>query len=381
MKQTQIVTGKKSNKAFMILSALGILFVVDVHLGQPLSILFNVFPYDSFFMPMFAFISGYFFKETNCRSWRQVVAYGIGKLRKLLLPYLGWVVFYNILSHILFRAGLWQIPGLTIRDMVYCIVTSGVTSAFNSPAWFAPLLFGVCIVYCVIRWLFQKFWNEHIATMLFIGTGTLAIALAGTDFNVPLHYMLLKIPFFLQFFHIGLYFRKYLEKGFDRCNAVLICLSAVIINISLISHYGSTIEFPICSSMSGFHSGNLMLPLLTSATGIAFWLKISKLLVPLLGHNRLVNYISDNTFFIMTHHIGVKHLFIGLCLLGYRNGITVFSGIDEQQFLTDGLCLYDAHPWCHPVCLLFTMSVLILACKLCHFIKESIFRMWTEKQP
>ena len=47
--------GRKSNKAFMILSALGIIFVVDVHLGQPLAILTNIFPYDSFFMPMFAF--------------------------------------------------------------------------------------------------------------------------------------------------------------------------------------------------------------------------------------------------------------------------------------------------------------------------------------
>lgn len=381
MTHTPTVTGKKSNKAFMILSALGILFVVDVHLGKPLSILTQIFPYDSFFMPMFAFISGYFFKESNCRSLKHVVDYGIAKIRKLLLPYLGWVIFYNVLSQILFQAGLWQIPGLTLRDLIYCIVTSGVTSAFNSPAWFAPLLLGVCIAYCVIRWLFQTIWNDHLALLFFIIAGTAAVFLSGTGLNTPLLYMFLKVPFFLQFFYIGIYFRKYLEMGFDRLNTVLVCITAVIINMALISHYGSTIEFPICSTMSGFHSGNLILPLVTSATGIAFWLKISKFLVPLLGHNRLVNYISENTFFIMTHHIGVKHLFIGICLLGYQNGITVFSGIDRLKFLTDGLYLYDAHSWCNPICILFTMVFLLLACNACHRIKQSICHILTKKQP
>lgn len=36
--------GRKSNKAFMILSALGILFVVDVHLDNTLSVLTGIFP-------------------------------------------------------------------------------------------------------------------------------------------------------------------------------------------------------------------------------------------------------------------------------------------------------------------------------------------------
>jgi len=381
MQQVQIATGKKSNKAFMILSALGILFVVDVHLGQPLSVLTNIFPYDSYFMPMFAFISGYFFKESNCRSWKHVVVYGVSKFRKLLLPYLGWVAFYNLLSQVLFRTGFWLIPGLTIRDLIYCVVTSGVTSAFNSPAWFAPLLFSVCITYSVIRLLFQKIWNDHLAMILFITGGTIAVVLSGTGFNVPLHYMLLKIPFFLQFFYIGLYFRKYLENHFDRLHTLWVCLIAVVINMALISRYGKDIAFPICSSMGGFHSGNPMLPLVTSVTGTAFWLKISKKLVPILGHNRLVNYISDNTFFLMTHHIGAKHLFVGLCLLGYNYGISAFSGIDQQQFLSDGLYLYDAHRWCNPACFLFTMLVLLFACKLCQTVIKNFIPIQMQKQP
>lgn len=329
---------------------------------------------------MFAFISGYFFKESNCENLKTVFSYTVSKIRKLFLPYLGWVVFYNLLSGALYRSGFWRISGLSLQDLIYGVVTSGVTSAFTSPAWFAPLLFGVSVVFCVVRWLFRKAWNDHWALILFVSAGTFAVAAAGSKWNVPIFYMFLKVPFFLQFYYIGLYFRKYWEVCFDKLNSLLVCSCAVIINLLLICHYGGTIEFPICSSMSGFHSGNLVLPLITSVTGTAFWLKVSKALVPLLGNNRLVNYISENTFFIMTHHIGVKHLFIGLCLLGFRAGISAFSGIDIAQFLSDGLYLYSSHPWCAPVCFIFSMIILLAGCKVRDGITHEIHR-YIKKQP
>ena len=68
-------SGQKDNKAFMLLSALGILFVVDAHLGQSISFLTQIFPYDSFFMPMFAFVSGYFFQEKNVSSRTVFIRY------------------------------------------------------------------------------------------------------------------------------------------------------------------------------------------------------------------------------------------------------------------------------------------------------------------
>lgn len=373
--------GRKSNKSFMILSAFGILFVIDVHLGQPLSIFTQIFPYDSFFMPMFAFISGYFFKESTCHNWKNLAVFAAAKLRKLLLPYLGWVMFYNCLSGLLFQMGIWQIPALSLRDLIYNIVTSGVTSAFNSPAWFAPLLFAVSIAYPTLRLLLQRIWNDHLFLLLLIASGCAAIAISRTEYNVPLFYMLLKVPFFLQFYHIGHYFRKYWEVKFDRLNAITVCLCAVCINMALISRYGNTIAFPICSSMSGFQSGNLLLPLITSFTGTAFWLKISKMLVPVLGHNRFVNYISENTFFIMTHHIGVKHLFIWVCLMGYRMGFSVFSGIDVPQFLSDGLYLFSAHAWCAPVCYVFSIVVLVIGCKIFDCWKYFCCSAIAKKQP
>ena len=52
---------QKSNKQFMILSAIGIIMVVDAHSWTTLNLLTALLPYNSFFMPMLVFVSGYFY--------------------------------------------------------------------------------------------------------------------------------------------------------------------------------------------------------------------------------------------------------------------------------------------------------------------------------
>ena len=95
-----ILQKSKSNKPFMILSALGILFVVDCHSGNGIRFFASVFPYDSFFMPMFMFISGYFFKEKHIATVVDLLQYIKGKFLKLLVPYLLWAVVYGLFTEI-----------------------------------------------------------------------------------------------------------------------------------------------------------------------------------------------------------------------------------------------------------------------------------------
>lgn len=75
---------KKRNQIFQYLEAIGILMVIDDHTGTTVGIMSGLFPYNSFYMPMFVFISGYFYRE-------QPVFKNVGhKARHLLLPYLLW---------------------------------------------------------------------------------------------------------------------------------------------------------------------------------------------------------------------------------------------------------------------------------------------------
>lgn len=274
-----VKVGNKDNKAFMILSALGILFVVDVHLGNSISFLWHIFPYDSFFMPMFAFISGYFFRSRHIETWSSLYRFTLSKIQKLLLPYLGWIVFYCILTSLLRHFDILQIGAISWPDLIQNILTVGTSFSFNDPAWFVPLLFCVIIAYCMIRKLLGRFWDDYAAMAVFAGIGALAVCATHTFLHTNNLYMFLKVPFFLQFYHLGVLFRNKLEPWFDRIPALPMCLTAACINIVLLSIYGYRIEFPLCASMSGFYTDNPFLPLITSLTGIAFWLKISRCLV------------------------------------------------------------------------------------------------------
>ena len=76
----------KSNKKFMLLSAIGILMVVDHHTWTTFHFFGDFIPYNSFFMPMFVFISGYFNKvDSSTKMW----PYFIKKVRSLLVPFTG----------------------------------------------------------------------------------------------------------------------------------------------------------------------------------------------------------------------------------------------------------------------------------------------------
>ena len=71
------------NMQFCILSALGMFFVVDGHLNNSYLDIGGLVPYYSFHMPLFAFISGYFYKKG---SEHRLGAYAKKKIIRMLGP-------------------------------------------------------------------------------------------------------------------------------------------------------------------------------------------------------------------------------------------------------------------------------------------------------
>ena len=362
----------KSNKSFMLLSFFGILFVLDAHLGSSIGFFSDIFPYDSFFMPMFVFISGYFYKTACSHSSASVLRYILRKTRTLLLPYLLWAAFYGIVTHILRSIGLIKFGGHGLSVILYEMCTSGWSYGFNDPAWFVPMLFCVSVLYCFLRRIFGNRWNDWAAAVLLIALGCLSVSLSKTGFRTPSHYMLLKLGFFLQFFHIGKVFCDRMEAWFNRLSTLRVCLLTAACNMVLLTIYGADIAFPSCAAMENFHTNNPLLPLLTSLTGIAFWLKISKALVPVMGNHPLVNFISSNTFFIMIHHLACKWIFNGLLLVGKKIGIPSFSGADSGLFVSDPWYIFGQNTWISAACFLFMLAGCTVCCCLLQKIKKQI---------
>lgn len=352
----------KHNKEFMILSALGILFVIDDHTGESIGAFTQIFPYDSFYMPMFVFISGYFFSDKHCQTWGSFLQFIKRKITTTILPFLFWVLFYGILTTIFQIFNIFEIGKTDPRDLLYNLLTSGGSFSFNDSAWFVPLLFGVIISYCLLRRVFLNHWNDYAAMILLAILGAASAYLAHIGYITPILYMVYKVSFFLQFYQLAVLFRNKLEAKFDRFSTLSVCLVCAISNLLLLAIYGDSIQFPLCATMRGFQSNNPFLPLITSITGIAFWLKISKCLVPVLGNSPVVNFISSHTAFLMTHHLLVKHIFIGILILLRNCGMTLFAGINTAEYRTSAWYVYSDHAWCVIACFLFTVSLCVALC-------------------
>ena len=61
MPQPSSAAGSRQ-KTLLLLSALAVFFVVDLHSRNAFGLMTSVFPYESFFIPLFVFIAGAFFR-------------------------------------------------------------------------------------------------------------------------------------------------------------------------------------------------------------------------------------------------------------------------------------------------------------------------------
>mgnify|MGYP001028457943 CR=1 FL=1 len=85
---------QKINTQFCLLSALGILMVVDGHLGSSYLDVGGLIQYYFFHMQMFVFISGYFYK--GCKNG--IRSYAVHKFLHLMVPYFIWNFIYGVLA-------------------------------------------------------------------------------------------------------------------------------------------------------------------------------------------------------------------------------------------------------------------------------------------
>ena len=92
---------EKSNKKMMILSFIGIIIVVLGHTGDTLALGSELFPYYSFHMALFIFISGFFYNTKNEERICGRKGYIIKKVKKLLIPYFIWNLIYAIILNII----------------------------------------------------------------------------------------------------------------------------------------------------------------------------------------------------------------------------------------------------------------------------------------
>lgn len=329
----------KSNKKFMVLSAIGILMVVDCHTFTALDLFGDYIPYNSFFMPMFVFISGYFFKAENSEKlW----TYTKKKLKTLIVPYvlISLIAFVLQLIIDLVRSGkVTPLPSGYLLYVLERVVTVGSPFILVIPMWFVITLFSVLMVYALIRKLLLRHWNSFFMPALFCVFHFIAVYIAREVYSESLRSFLLplKVMFFLPFLELGGIYRDRIEKKHEQLSGgykLLLLVLLLTINMvrTLYLPYPYDVAFDSLDELTGFTSPYIFTPLVSSVIGITFWLTIADLVGKPFYESRFVNYMSNNTFWIMGLHLAFFNIFNCLLML-INDHIVKLPYFDTGAFL------------------------------------------------
>lgn len=336
---------EKSNKKFMLLSFFGILFVVSGHCFDGLNLMSDYFPYYSFHMPLFLFISGYFYNPQNENTWYDVWKFICKKIKKIIIPFFIWNLFYGVIVTLLRNGNVIQFGNdINIMNLLVWPWVRMPQYGLNLPAWFLLTLFIVIVVYLLFRKLLNKHINEYILTLFFIALGFISVGLVRKEYN-PYLMQVFRVMFAMQFYHIGYMYKIKFEK-YDKVNSVVWLVSLTLINVVLIKIFNN-----IVYNMQNMQFSNIFVPFITSMTGILFWTRISEIFQDALGKSKIINYISSNTFSIMMHHMFWIFLFNFI--------ISIFStkfnltGFDMQKFRSTVYYCYT--PGCYQLRIVYIM--------------------------
>ncbi len=320
---------KKVNGTFRILSAIGILLVVAGHADFHIFDMGGLFPYYSFHVAVFLFISGYFYDEA---AEQRIGAYVKKKVCRLLLPYFIWNLFYGLFAAVLHGVGFTIGQGIGFRTLFLEPFLGGHQFGWNFPAWFVPALFLIEVLNICMRkvlgWLHLK--KEWLILFFCLCAGMLTVwfAIGGHvwgNYKFPG-----RILFMMPCYQMGCFYKKHLEK-YDTLPDGIYFAGLLVLQLLVVFSCGGLAYSTVWCT--GFANGPVV-PYLTTATGIAFWLRIAKRLEPSLENLPGLEWIGGNTYAVMMHHILGFFMVKGI-LCGIGSVTPWFQDFDKAAFLND----------------------------------------------
>ena len=327
----------------------------------------GIFPYYSYHVMIFVFIAGYFYKPAD---ESHIGSFLLRKAKRLLLPYFIWNLIYGLISIALRKNGFVFAGELNLYNLFVAPFMGGHQFGLNAAAWFVPALFLLeaidIFVRCALGIVGLAFAKksgaseagesketrdgdtsviygtrtEWLMMGLYLAVGVTAVWLSqrGSVYDVyrfPARLMLMAPT--LQF---GRLYKTRLPLIF-------------VMNFILDHVHGGLAYSTVW--VTGF-AGTPLTPFITTLTGIALWLRVSKILSkvfapddPLKSEDKqaaetvsdpstfcmkALRGIGTHTFDIMMHHLAVFMIIKGLFdVLGQKAGW--FTDFDSVAFKED----------------------------------------------
>lgn len=320
---------KQYNMTFGVLSSLAIIMVVAGHIGYNIMTVGDLFPYYSFHIPLFMFISGYFYRESE---EEHPLFYIKKKVCRLLVPYFVWNLIYGLVAWALRVVGFGMGEPIGFRTLLIAPFMNGYQFIYNYAAWFVPALFVIEIINLLARLVLRRFGNLSDWLMLIgslvVGSLTVWLAIGGHvwgDYKAAG-----RILFLFPCFQMGQFYYKKLEEHDTLGNLPYFTIVVGIQVLLSICCNGLAFSSVWCT---GFANGPVI-PYVTSVSGIAFWLRIARVTAPFVKDSRAVGYLGQNTYAVMMHHVMAFMLIKAVIA-----GIAVFTGLcadfDFTQFYSN----------------------------------------------
>ncbi len=362
---------KKINIQFAILQTIAIIAVVVGHYGGA-NFFSDWFPIYQWHMPLFLFISGYFY---DTKHEYNISEYLKKRILKLFIPCIAWNFIYAIISYI---ANANQIVNyghqFTFERMFLWQFWTGNQWGFNVAAWFGLSLFFIQILYFLLRLFLRriKIEKELLVFGLCIIGGLVGVKLTYWGYRTEWWLTLVKILFGLAVYEMGFFYKKYIEKYLDKVNNLIYFLIVFLAQFWLINFSGIRLRISMWNGDFNEGMGHCYTPFLSILPPIFFFIRLAKILTPALKNSKVIQYISQNTFAVMMHHIFVCFLFN--YSLAKVNNICNLEGFDINKFRTNPY--YEANVFNIPqykvIYLIIGLIIPVLGSVLAKTIKRKV---------
>lgn len=330
MKTNRNIIDADYNRTFGLLSALAILMIVAGHAGYDILTVGGLFPCYSFHVPLFLFISGYFYRK---EEEEKPLLYVKKKAKRLLLPYFIWNLVYGVVSLALRTFGGFSMgDGISLKSLFLDPFLHGYQFIYNFAAWFVPALFLIEMMNLCMQMILGKLRLDREWLIL---SGSLAVGVAVVQLSIGGHVWGLyktagRILFLYPCFQMGRFYKEKLEAH-DRIGNLP--YFAVVIGIQVLLHLccnGLAYSSVWCT---GFANGPVI-PYVTVMSGVAFWLRTAKILAPLCGGDRRGGFflcLGRNTYAVMMHHI-MAFMLVKMILAGIAAHTGYLADFDFTEF-------------------------------------------------
>lgn len=301
-----------------ILKALAIVLVVSGHLEFRF---FDMFPPYSFQLALFFFISGMLFKEKYLDNAADFIK---RRVKSLLLLYFLYSAFYAIVTIILAKlTGKFWGMDLNLYNFFVTPFLNGHQFDLSCPMWFVTQLFITMVTFLFLERMFRNLSTTK-KSIIYTLMGFSAIPLSKVFSLTPVFLVIIRTMFSLFFVYLGHFYIKKIHGNYNiftpKILGIVLCLQAVLWHFNRDFDLVHGIGLSYVLVWARFDS-QIIVPVLTSITGIWFSLFFIEITYNYLKDIKFVRLIGENTYHIMANHLFVMYIITAVILK--LNGIPI----------------------------------------------------------